>query len=51
MSEGYFLIAAIIVFSLLLVGLVLTILEFRHGEPRKEAEDVERYGESAYRDR
>lgn len=51
MSEGYFLIAAIIVFSLLLVGLVLTILEFRHGEPRQEAEEVARHGESAYRDR
>lgn len=51
MSEGYFLIAAVIVFSLLLIGLVLTIREFRHGEPKEEAEQIARYGESAYRDR
>ena len=51
MSDTYFLFAAISVFSLLLVGLVLTIIEFRHGEPRQEVRDVERYGKATRRDR
>ncbi|MBY6204594.1 hypothetical protein [Halomonas denitrificans] len=51
MSESYFLIAAIIVFSLLLIGLVLTVIEFRHGEPHEEVLDVERHGKPTRRDR
>ncbi|QKK02856.1 MAG: hypothetical protein HND55_09485 [Pseudomonadota bacterium] len=36
MNDSIFLIVAIVVFALLAVGLILTILEFRRGEPHHQ---------------
>ena len=41
MSDALIFYIAIFVFSLMLIGLVLTILEFRFGEPREQAEENE----------
>lgn len=38
MSENMLLWVAIFVFAMLAIGLVLTILEFRYGQPRREAD-------------
>jgi hypothetical protein len=38
MNEGMLLWVAIFVFAMLAVGLVLTILEFRYGQPRRQAD-------------
>lgn len=38
MSESMLLWVAIFVFAMLAIGLVLTILEFRYGQPRREAD-------------
>jgi len=38
MSESMLLWLAIFVFAMLAIGLVLTILEFRYGQPRREAD-------------
>lgn len=51
MGEAYFFYSAAFVFSLLCIGLVLTVREFRHGEPRQELRDVERHGKPTRRDR
>ena len=40
MSESMFLWVAIFVFAMLAIGLVLTILEFRYGQPHREAEET-----------
>jgi len=42
MSENMLLWVAIFVFAMLAIGLVLTILEFRYGQPRREAEEARR---------
>jgi len=42
MNEWTFLAIGVFVFSVLLIGLVLTILEFRHGEPRRQQKRAER---------
>ena len=42
MNDSMFLIVAIVVFALLAVGLVLTVLEFRSGEPHQQELDAER---------
>ncbi len=49
MNDSMFLIVAIIVFALLAVGLVLTVLEFRSGEPRQQELDAEREDKRARR--
>ena len=36
MSESMFFGIAIFVFTLLVIGLGLTVVEFRHGEPRRQ---------------
>ncbi len=46
MSENMLLWVAIFVFAMLAIGLVLTILEFRYGQPRREA-DAARAKENA----
>ena len=51
MGETYFFLSAAFVFTLLCVGLALTVREFRHGEPRQEVRDVERHGKPTRRDR
>jgi len=38
MNESMLLWVAIFVFAMLAVGLVLTILEFRYGQPRRQAD-------------
>jgi hypothetical protein len=40
MSENVLLWLAIFVFAMLAIGLVLTILEFRYGQPRREADEA-----------
>ncbi len=40
MSENMLLFVGIAVFSLMLIGVVLTILEFRFGEPRRQQEEA-----------
>lgn len=42
MSESVFFGIAVFVFAVLVIGLVLTIAEFRHGEPREQAERAKR---------
>lgn len=42
MSESLFFVMAVVVFALLLTGLVLTIIEFRHGGPRRQQNIAER---------
>lgn len=42
MNDSLFLIVAILVFVLLAIGLVLTVLEFRHGEPHQQDLEAER---------
>ena len=42
MSENTLLWVAIFVFAMLAIGLALTILEFRYGQPRREAEEARR---------
>jgi len=37
MSESMFLYVAIFVFVMMSIGLGLTVLEFRYGQPRREA--------------
>jgi len=38
MSENMLLVISIFVFSMLAIGLFLTVLEFRHGKPAADAE-------------
>jgi len=45
MSDSILLLIAVAVFSLMLVGIVLTILEFSRGEPAQQEQD-NRLGES-----
>jgi len=42
MSESTFFFIAIFVFVLLVVGLVLTVIEFRSGAPRRQQKRAER---------
>lgn len=49
MNDSLFLIVAIIVFALLAIGLVLTILEFRSGEPHQQELEAEREERQARR--
>lgn len=42
MSESLFFGIAVFVFAVLLLGLALTIAEFRHGEPREQQKRAER---------
>ncbi|MDT8409688.1 MAG: hypothetical protein RQ741_08830 [Wenzhouxiangellaceae bacterium] len=41
MSDAMVFYIAIFVFSMMVIGLVLTILEFRFGEPKDQAEEDE----------
>jgi hypothetical protein len=41
---------AVFVFVMMLIGLVLTFLEFRHGEPKQQQERAERNSALADRD-
>ena len=40
MSNTMLLYVGVFVFGLMLVGLILTIIEFRHGEPHQQDEQV-----------
>ena len=40
MSDNMFLWVAIFVFAMLAIGLALTILEFRYGQPRRQADEA-----------
>jgi len=40
MSGNMLLWVAIFVFTMLAIGLVLTILEFRYGQPRRQADEA-----------
>lgn len=40
MSENMLLWVAVFVFTMLAIGLGLTILEFRYGQPRREANEA-----------
>jgi|GEM_PF-1464097 hypothetical protein len=40
---------AIVVFVLMLVGLALTVFEFRHGAPQEQIEDEEKIIDSPHR--
>lgn len=40
MSDTLFFSVAVFVFVMMTIGLALTILEFRHGQPRREAENA-----------
>lgn len=42
MSNTLLLVIAVAVFSLMLVGIVLTVLEFSRGEPAQQAEENRR---------
>lgn len=42
MSDTMLLLIAVAVFSLMAIGVVLTILEFSRGEPRQQEEEAER---------
>jgi hypothetical protein len=42
MTESMFFGIAVFVFALLVLGLVLTIIEFRHGEPRQQQKEAKR---------
>ena len=42
MNEWMFFAIAVFVFSVLIIGLILTILEFRHGAPRRQQRRAER---------
>lgn len=42
MSESLFFGIAVFVFAVLVLGLALTIAEFRHGEPRQQQKRAER---------
>lgn len=45
MSESMFFAIAIFVFVLLVIGLVLTVIEFRTGSPRRQQKRAERQQE------
>ena len=40
MDDSIHLVIAIVVFMLMLIGLVLTILEFRYGQPSREGQQT-----------
>ncbi len=40
MSENMLLWTAIFVFAMLAIGLALTVLEFRYGQPKRQAEEA-----------
>jgi len=42
MNETTFLAIAVFVFSLLVIGLILTAIEFRRGEPRQQQKQADR---------
>lgn len=48
MSDNTVLIIAVLVFSLMLVGLILTYLEFKHGAPKQQDEGEEEVRESPH---
>lgn len=49
MSESMFFAIAVFVFVLLVIGLVLTMIEFRTGAPRKQQKRAERSEEQRAR--
>jgi hypothetical protein len=50
MIQENLLIIAILVFALMLVGLLLTIREFKHGSPKLQEEGKEELRESPHND-
>ena len=42
MNESMFFGIAVFVFTLLVIGLALTYVEFRHGEPRQQQKEAKR---------
>ena len=48
MSPDNLLIVAIVVFVLMLVGMVLTVIEFRQGAPKEQIKDKSKIQESPH---
>lgn len=49
MSDAMIFFIAIFVFTLLIIGLVLTVLEFRFGEPAQQDEEARQEGQESDR--